>query len=190
LPARFSAGGVTGSFTTNSFFGDLKVGHLFTLVDTFGGAQRALVTKTPPRAASGYALLLDVSTHASYYTGLSDGFTDSTGFTVGDYRSHFGDVGARAQLDWLIRNSSILWVPYVGATIDQRFGYHDSLTIPSQGGAAADTVTFSHATTFGGARLGFYTLMASDWEFGAHGFYEASSDISFIGGQGYVKVHF
>ena len=186
----YNAGtGGTGSTNGNTFSGDFRIGHIFTLVDPGIVASRAVVAKAPPQV-SRYGLLLDVSGHVGYFSGLADGFTDSTGFVLGNYTESYGDVGAKAKLEWLIPGAGGVWMPYVAATIDQEFAYHNTWFVPAQGGAAADTLIYTEALTYYGGQLGLSVLTRSGWEVGAYGFDTASTTYNIIGGTGYVKLHF
>lgn len=148
-----------------------------------------MITKAPIQS-SGYGLLLDVNAYGGYFSGVTDGFTDSTGFILGNGDMHFGDLGGSAKLEALVPAPGIVWRPYIEATIDQWVGFKDTQFIPAQGGAAADTVSIGETTTFVGGRLGISTVTRSGWEFGAYAFDNASADINMAGGTGYVKVHF
>jgi hypothetical protein len=187
-----AATSATGSFNTTGLNGDVEAGHVFTLADTISGAAPGLITKGPaPAPAGGYGLLLDLSGHGGYDSALSDGFTDSTGFTLGTARYEFGDIGAKAKLEALLPTPSILWIPYVEATIDQHLGTIDQLYVPAQGGVAiADLVKYSDANTFFGGRIGLSTEMRSGLSFGVNGFVSASSDLNIVGGQAFAKVQF
>jgi hypothetical protein len=192
VPAAVSnaATGGNGSFNSDIYTGDLKVGRIISLIDPSGGSHGAILTKAVPPAPSGYGLLLDLSAHGGYLSGLSNGFTDSTGFVFGSANVHFGDAGVSAKLQALVPAPGIVWKPYIEGTVDQWIGFKATQFIPAQGGIAADTLSLNEATTFIGGRLGVAAVTRSGWEFGAYAFDTESADLNLVGGTGYVKVRF
>jgi hypothetical protein len=190
VPANtFNSGtGATGSFNTNGLNGDVRVGHVFTLVDTMAAAVPGRVSKAP---AGGYGLLLDVSGHGGYSSALSDGFADSTGFILGASRYEYGDIGANARLEALVPTPGILWIPYIEASVDQHLGNIDTLNLPAQTGVTvADTINYSDANTYWGGRIGLSTETRSGLSVGVSGFISESSDLRIVGGQAFIKVQF
>jgi len=182
--------GSTGNFNTHGYAGDLRIGTVFGLLNTIKTASpAAMPTKAPPKSTSGYAVGLDLSGHVGYSDQRLDGFTDSTGLIFGSGDTHSGDVGARARLFAVVQDNGWLWVPYVSATVDQQFGFSSVLNIPNQAAfVGGDVFSFQEAKTFWGTELGLNVQGPFGLTIGAKGFYQASADISFVGGTAYVKV--
>jgi hypothetical protein len=193
VPTRFfdAATGGTGNFNSNLFDADISVGHVFALIDPRGAGSYAMVTKAPPQSSViRNGLLLELSGHAGYVTGTSNGFTESTGFIWGNGNLQYGDLGIKAKLEGVIPANGVIWLPYVAGTVDQLVGYSNTLNIPTQAAIAADTLTFNQATTVWGAEIGVETQIRPGWKIGAKIFDSASSDFNMAGGTGYVKVQF
>lgn len=192
--AATGASGVTtatGGFNTNGLTGDVEAGHVFTLADTISGAASERTAKGLPPAPEGYDLRLDLSGHGGYDWASSNGFTDSTGFTSGTSRYQYGDIGAKAKLEALVPAPGILWMPYIEATLDQHLGTIDQLNVPEQAGVTvADLVKYSDANTFWGGRIGLSTRMRAGLSLGVNGFVSASSDLTIVGGEVFIKKQF
>jgi hypothetical protein len=183
--------GSTGSFNTKGYFVDARLGNVFVLLNTTRLPNpMAIPTKAPPKpAVGGYIVGLDLSGHLGYSNYRSDGFTDSSGFVYGTDQARAGDVGARAKLFAGIPNNGLLWVPYVGGTVDQLFSVSNSANFPSQATlVGGDVLSLSEAKTFWGAQGGLDVLGTSGWTVGIMGFYTASSDTNIAGGSAYVRV--
>ena len=179
--------GSTGSFNTQGYFADLRIGTIFPLLAT--GGVPPVVTKAAPKVNGGTVLALDVSGHVGYTSQQINGFTDSTGFVFGDDRTQFGDVGARVKLFMVIPDHGVYWMPYVAGTVDQLFGYSSTLNIPVQAALpTGDVVGLSQAQTFGGGELGLDARVPNGWTIGAKGFYTASADTNIAGGTAYVRI--
>jgi Autotransporter beta-domain len=193
MPTKFFDAGTggTGNFNANLFDGDVSVGHVFVLIDPRGAGSHAILAKAPPQSSViQNGLLLELSGHGGYVTGMDDGFTESTGFVWGDGHVHYGDLGIKAELQGVIPANGVIWLPYVTGTVDQLVGFSQTLDIPTQVAMAADTLTFDEATTWLGGEAGVETQVASGWTIGAKIFDTTSSDFNIVGGTGYVKVHF
>jgi hypothetical protein len=193
MPTRiFDAGtGGTGNYNSNLFDADISVGHVFTLIDPRGAGSYAMSTKAPPQSSAvRNGLLLELSGHAGYVTGTSNGFTESTGFVWGNGNVNYGDLGVKAELQGVIPANGMIWLPYIAGTLDQLVGYSNTANIPTQAAIAADTLTFNQATTIWGAEVGVETQMAPGYKIGAKIFDSVSSDFNMVGGSVYAKVQF
>lgn len=182
--------GSTGSFSTNGYWADVKLGHVFWLLDTIvGGGSRAMPMKAPPQPLGGYALGLDVSGHIGYNGARVSGFTDSSGFIFGETTARYGDIGGRAKLYAVVPDGGFLWMPYVAATIDQEFSFSSTASIPVQAALpSGDSLSFQQALTFWGTEVGVDTRVPNGWKLGLKGFYQASADVNFAGGAAYLKI--
>jgi hypothetical protein len=181
----------TGSYDTNGYGVDLRVGNVFTLARGVTYARPVGYAKAPPRPVPAYFVGLDLSGHIGYSSGRANGFTDSAGFVYGDEKSRSGDVGARAKLFAFVPGYGLLWSPYIAGTIDQQFGFSHTAAFPDQAQlVGGDIVTYSQAQTFWGVEGGLDVLNGgvSGWRVGAKGFYTASADTNTTGGQLYVKI--
>jgi hypothetical protein len=180
-----------GNFDSTGYSTEVRIGNVWTLIDTTRSSHPAAVlTKAPPPASGGYALGIDLSGSLGYTYWRGDGFTESSGFAFGAEQVQFGDVGGRARLFVVVPNSGWIWMPYIAGTVDQLFGYSHTLAIPTQATVAGDTIFFNDAKTFGGAEVGVDMRAHGGWDFGLKGFYEASADTTITGGRAYVKVPF
>jgi hypothetical protein len=178
-----AATSATGSFNTTGLNGDVGAGHVFTLVDPISGAASGRIGR--------YALLLDLGGHGGYDSVLSDGSIDSAGFALGTERYQYGDVGAKAKLEAVVPTAGIVWLPYIEATLDQHLGTIDQLNVPEQAGVTvADLVKYSDANTFWGGRIGLSTRMRAGLSLGVNGFVSASSDLTIVGGEVFIKKQF
>jgi hypothetical protein len=179
--------GSTGSFDTSGYWADLKLGHVFFLLNTI--TSGTLPAKAPPQPVVGYALGLDLGGHIGYSDTRVSGFADSTGFVFGAGTTRYGDIGARAKLFAVIPNSGFIWMPYVAATIDQEFGFSSTANIPVQAALpTGDSLSFQQALTFSGVELGLDTRAPNGWMLGLKGFYQASTDVNLAGGAAYLKI--
>jgi hypothetical protein len=187
-----NADGSTGSFNTHGYSADLKIGHIFVLLNTISSgspSSSSMPTKAPPKPAGGYALGLDVSGHLGYSNQQLDGFTDSTGFIFGTGETRYEDVGARAKLFVVIPNNGYVWMPYVSGTVDREFGFSSTMNIPIQAALpSGDLTSLQEAQTFWGTALGVDVSGPNGWTVGVKGFYQASADINYTGGTAYVKI--
>jgi hypothetical protein len=188
----FDAGtGGAGNYSSNLFDGDIAVGHVFVLIDPRVAGSRAMLTKAPPQSSViRDGLLLELSGHGGYVTGMSNGFTESMGFVWGDGNVHYGDLGVKAELQGVIPANGVIWLPYVAGTLDQLVGFSETLNIPTQTAMAADTLAISQATTVWGAEAGVETPLSSGLTIGAKIFDSMTSDFNVVGGTGYVKAKF
>jgi hypothetical protein len=185
--------GGTGSFNSNGYSVDAKLGNVFVLFNTTGvSTSAALPTKAPPKPAGGTLVGLDLSGHIGSFGNWANGFTDSTGFIWGTDQIRSGDIGGRAELFALMPGNGLLWKPYVAGTVNQLFGFSSTLTIPSQVAQPGITDVFSvqSARTFGGAELGVNTRGPGGWTVNVMGFYEAAGDTNITGGSVTVKIPF
>jgi hypothetical protein len=181
--------GSTGSFNTSGYWTDVKVGRTFLLANTIRTAYSALPAKAPPKATGGYVVGLDLSGHLGYADSRIGGFTDSTGFILGNSDTRYWDSGLKAKLFLLTRVGQYLWSPYVAATVDQQFGYSSNLFIPNQAAfPGGDTIGLLTAQTFWGAQAGLDVRAANGWTVGVRGFYRASSDTTTAGGTAYLRI--
>ena len=193
MPTRFFDAGTggTGNYNSRLFAGDISVGHVFVLIDPRGAGSHAILAKAPPQSSViREGLLLELSGHGAYMSGMSNGFTESTGFVWGEGHAHYGDLGVKGELQGVIPAYGVVWLPYVAGTLDQLVGFSNTLGIPTQAATAADTLTFNEATTVWGAEAGVETPLSSGWTIGAKMFDSASSDFNIVGGTGYVKAKF
>jgi hypothetical protein len=186
--------GSAGSFNSNGYSVDAKLGNVFVLFNTTGASTpTTLPTKAPPKPTGGTLVGLDLSGHIGYFGDRADGFTDNTGFIFGTDQIRSGDIGGRAELFALeLPANGLLWKPYAAGTVDQLFGFSSAFTIPSQVAQPGITDVFSvqPARTFGGAEAGVDARGPGGWSVGIKGFYEASSEINIAGGSVYVKIPF
>jgi hypothetical protein len=182
----------TGSYSSDGYFIDATIGHVFWLLNTMSQPTTSrMAVKAPPRTSDGYAIGLDLSGHLGYESDVAKGFTDSAGFVFGDERVQGGETGLKAKLFATVQNNGLIWTPYVTGTVDWRFNYSHISNFPGQAAlATGDAVTFADATTFYGAKLGFDVKMTNGWVIGANGFYDRSSDTEIVGGKAYVKIPF
>jgi hypothetical protein len=185
-----AADGSNGSFSTNGYSADLRMGTIFPLLGTPAAASPSVLpTKAPPAPPRGYVIALDVSGHIGYNNQQVNGFTDSSGFIFGTDQTHYGDVGAEAKLFAVFPSYGLLWMPYVAGTVDQLFGFSSTLNIPSQPAlVGGDVASLTEAQTFYGAQLGLDARAANGWTIGVKGFYTASADMNFAGGNAYIKI--
>jgi hypothetical protein len=185
--------GSTGSFNSNGYSVDAKLGNIFVLFNTTGvSTSAALPTKAPPKPTGGTLVGLDLSGHIGSFGNWANGFTDSTGFIFGADQVRSGDIGGRAELFALMPGNGLLWKPYIAGTVDQLFGFSSALTIPSQVAQPGITDVFSvqSARTFGGAALGVGARGPGGWTVNVEGFYEAAGDTNITGGSVTVKIPF
>jgi hypothetical protein len=178
--------GSTGSYSTNGYATDLRIGNVFALAQGVAYARPVGYSKAPPKPIPAYFIGLDLSGHVGYLNNRANGFTDSAGFVYGTEETRFGDVGARARLFEILPGYGSLWIPYVGATVDQQFGFSHTSNFPNQVQlVSGDIVTYSQAHTFWGVEGGLDVLgsAVSAWRVEAKGFYTASSDTNIAGGK-------
>lgn len=182
--------GSTGSFNTSGYSVDAKLGNVFVLLNTTDPPGAAtLPTKAPPKPTGGYIVGVDASGHIGYSDSWVDGFTDSSGFVFGTGQTREGDIGTRVRLFAAIPSSDLLWIPYVGGTVDQEFGFSSTLNIPNQAALpGGDLISLTQAQTFWGTQAGLDVMGASGWTVGVKGFYTASADTNIAGGGVTVKV--
>jgi hypothetical protein len=186
-----SVDGSTGGYNTQGYSADLKLGHVFVLLNTVSSDRPSMPTKAPPKAAGGYIVGLDLSGHLGYSNQQSDGFTDSSGFTWGTDRTRYGEVGGSAKLFALIPSNGLLWMPYIAGTVDREFGFSSVLNIPTQAAlVGGDVLSLQEAQTFWGTELGISVRGQSGLTFGVNGFYQASTDTNIVGGSAFVKIPF
>jgi hypothetical protein len=180
----------SGSYDSNGYFVDVKLGHLFMLANTITAA-RPMVTKAPVKPADGYAIGLDLSGHLGYQKSRDGGFTDSTGFIYGTEQVQFGDGGLKAKLVAFVPRNGVVWQPYIAGTVDSQFGFSHTSFIPTQVAlAGGDVVSFSQATTSVGAQVGLDVQARNGWIVGVNGFYSRSSDTEIAGGRAFLKIPF
>jgi opacity protein-like surface antigen len=181
--------GAQGS--TNGSGYDLSVtgGEIFPLFNSIELKQATMV-KAAPRTSGGYALYLDLSGHYASHRENLDGFTDSAGFAFGKQQLSYNDLGARARLWAAVPDHGFLWMPFVGATVDQRLGFSNTIDIPAQDATPADTLSLSPGNTFWGTELGLNVLNTGGTTFGVKGFYQASADFQTFGGSAYLRIPF
>jgi hypothetical protein len=183
-----SSDGSTGSYRSDGYDIDARLGHIFWLFNTMlqPTASRMSV-KALPKPSEGYAIGLDLSGHLGYSSDVAKGFTDSSGFVFGDERVQGGETGLQARLFATIQKYGVIWQPYVSGTVDWRFNYSHVSNFPGQLTlATGDAVTFADATTFAGATLGLDVKTSYGWIVGVNGFYDRSSDTEIVGGKAYV----
>jgi hypothetical protein len=178
----------SGKFDSEGYSADLRIGHVFMLLDTTRAAAPGYA-KAPVKAESGYALGLDVSGHVGYQSMQDGGFTDSVGFTFGTERVRFGTAGGQVKLIASIQDRDLTWMPYISGTVDQQFDFRHTSFIPVQAAlATGDVITFSQGNTFWGGQLGLDIRGLGGVVVGFNGFYASSSDTEIAGGRAYVKV--
>jgi hypothetical protein len=185
-----SSDGSTGTYRSDGYDIDARVGHIFWLFNTMSQpAASRMTVKAPPRTSDGYAIGLDLSGHLGYQSDVEKGFTDSAGFVFGDERVQGGETGLKAKLFATVQNNGLVWTPYVTGTVDWRFNYSHIANFPGQLAlATGDAVTFADATTFVGAKAGLDVTTSNGWIVGVNGFYDHSSDTEIVGGKAYVKI--
>jgi hypothetical protein len=166
-------------------------GYVFPLINTTGVTQSAMPTKAPPAARyGGYAVVLDTSAHLGYRSEWDDGFTDSTGFILGTEKVSYTDLGGRARLVAVVPGAGLLWMPFVGVSVDQQLGFRHTLDIPAQAAAAADTLFIDQSNTFWGVQAGVDLINRASIKAGVSGFYSASGDTNVVGGNVFLKIPF
>jgi hypothetical protein len=186
-----AATGGTGSYNISGYDAALAAGKVFTLFDNRKAVRSALPAKAPPKATSGgYAVQLDVRAYIGYSNAQAYSFTDSAAFIWGTEQMRFWDTGLKARLFATIPAGEMTWIPFVGASVDQQFGYRDALSIPTQVATPADTISYGSAQTFFNAQWGLNAQAANGITVGARGFYVASSEFSGLGGQVYLRYAF
>jgi hypothetical protein len=179
-------------FNDHGYFVDARIGNMFPLWTIAGPPPpAAFPTKASPKPTIGGVVGLDLSAHVGYATSTLDGLTDSTGFVVGSGQAHQADVGVRARLLALIPSGGVLWMPYVGAKIDQVFDYSNTVSVPAQTSlTTGDLVSIQMAKTFAGAEFGVDARSPGGWTVGVKGFYVASADTNIVGGSVSIKIPF
>jgi hypothetical protein len=184
--------GSTGSFNTNSYWADARLGRVFVLWQTAATPSvRALPIKAVPKSAGGFVLGLDLSGHLGYFEQQVGSFTDSSGFIFGTDKTKYGDTGARAKLFALVPQNGLTWEPYVAVTLDRQFGFSSVLNVPNQPTfVGGDVLSLQQAETFWGGQWGLDVYGANGWTAGVKGFYTASADITIAGGSAYIKIPF
>jgi hypothetical protein len=96
----------SGSFNTQGYTTDLRVGTIVPLFTT-GGAAPSIVNKAPTRQVIGSVVAVDLSGHVGYASGQINGFTDSTGFA-------FGTIGRNSVMPARRSNCSRSFRPTAG----------------------------------------------------------------------------
>lgn len=184
-----NADGGTGNTTGDGYTLSAALGKVFPLINTTG-ASPAILTKAPLQSAGGYATFLDVSGHGGYLNDRDGAFTDTSGFVYGTEQVSFGDIGGKVKLIAVVPDSRFAWMPYVGVSVDQQFGFSHTFEIPAQAAAAADTYYFDQATTFWGVQAGLNIIDRGGVTAGVSAFYTASADTEIVGGNVFVKIPF
>jgi hypothetical protein len=188
-----------GSYRSDGYNVDARVGHVFVLFNTIVVPSaapsrmpvKAMPLKAPPPSDGGYAIGLDLSGHLGYSRDVARGFTDTSGFVFGDERVQGGDTGLRAKLLAAIPRGGVTWQPYISGSVDWRFGYSHVASFPTQVAlASGDAVNFADATTALGAQVGLDVKAANGWTVGVNGFYSHTSDTEVVGGRAFVRVPF
>jgi hypothetical protein len=182
----------TGSFNSNGYSVDAKLGNIFVLSNTTGASgAAAMPTKAAPKPTSGTLVGLDLSGHLGSFGDWGNGFTDSAGFMFGTGQTQSEDIGGRAEFFALMPGTGLVWKPYVAGTVDQLFGFSSTQNIPNQAAFAGGNVITAHpALTFGGAELGVVARGPGGWTVNVKGFYQASADTTVAGGSLTVKIPF
>jgi hypothetical protein len=181
----------TGSYRTQGYWTDLRVGNVFLLANTIGPGYQRMYAKAPLAPTWGYVMGLDVSGHVGYRNEQANGFTDSNGVILGTDRVQYGDVGGRARLFALVPGNGLLWMPYISGTVDRQFGFSNTSVIPNQPAVlGGDVVFFQQANTFWGGDLGLDVRTVGGWVIGAKGFYSRSSDTTISGGRLRLSIPF
>jgi hypothetical protein len=134
----------SGNFSSVGASGDLKVGREYTLVDHRTFAAPLLATKAAPKSQpsvnGGYDIKLVLSGGVFWLQDTIHGFTDTSGFVLGDeFASTWGASGyARVEAD--IYSGQYVWTPYAGIGVDQLIGFSHRLAVPDQGGTPGGTL--------------------------------------------------
>jgi hypothetical protein len=189
----FAAGASSGSYRSDGYTIDARLGHVFVLFNTIVAAVPARMSlKAPPRAVDGgYGIGLDLSGHLGYVSNVARGFTDSSGFVFGDERVNSGETGLRAKLFAEVHRNGVTWTPYVSGSVDWLLNYSHVAYFPTQlAMAGGDALTFADGTTFVGTQAGLDVQTTNGWTVGVNGFYARSSDTEIAGGRAYVKIPF
>ncbi|HEX3936475.1 MAG TPA: hypothetical protein VHX43_03140, partial [Xanthobacteraceae bacterium] len=140
--------------------------------------------------AGGFPLYLDVSGHYAYVFEHLNGFTDNSGFTLGAESISYSDIGSEARFIVAVPTGKLAWLPYVGATFDQRLGYNYTVDVPAQAGTPSDIITFSESNTFWGAEVGADLVGPGSTKFGVKAFYQTSADMHSVGASLTLKIPF
>jgi len=185
--------GGAGSFTSEGISTDFRIGNAFSLFRTAAPDVPSYPVKAMPVKApvAGNEVFLDLSAHLASEYHRDNAFTDSTGFITGNQTLQYWQAGAKAKLFENIPYNGLIWTPWVAGTIDQQFGFTDSILIPVQAAVpTGDTFFVSQAHTYWGAQAGFDVVNAAGWKFGIKGFYTASSDTTILSGDIFLKIPF
>jgi len=177
---NFTIPGAHGSTNGNGYeFGGM-IGKIFPLLTS-------LDSKKQPNIGD-YALFLDASSHYAYRNANIDPFTDTTGLVTGAAHVAYNDFGAHLRLAASVLGPQSVWQPYIGVTMDRLVGVDATGEIPAQAALPADKLTFNPSPNFWGGELGLNVLTPGGVTFGARGFYQASADISTIGGNLFMTI--
>lgn len=179
--------GAQGDTNGGGYVLNATAGKLFPLINATG-LNPATVVEASPANPDSYPLFLDASGHYAYHWQHEGGFTDNTGFVYGTQQLSYSDLGARARLITVVSDRDFAWVPFVGATVDQRLGLNYTFDIPAQTVTPADTLIMAPSTTYWGAELGVDLVTSSSAKFGIKAFYQASADTQTVGGSAFLKI--
>jgi hypothetical protein len=189
--ATNGATGGTGNFSTSGYATGFNIGKTFTLFGSNAAPDSPMPTKAPPRpAATGNSLGLFLDAGLYYANNRAGGFTDTTGFVRGTEELHYWDFNAQATLVGTILDNGLTWHPYLGVTLDQQFGFSNTLGIPTQALSAADVISYGSAQTFIGPQAGLSATLSNGLILGVMGFYRQSAEFQVAGGQAYVLYRF
>jgi hypothetical protein len=142
------------------------------------------------KQTGGLPLYLDVNGHYAYVSEHLNGFTDNSGFTLGAENISYSDIGSESRFIVAVPTGKLAWLPYVGATFDQRLGYNYTVDVPAQAGIPSDIITFSESNTFWGAEIGADLVGPGSTKFGVKAFYQTSADMHNLGATLTLKMPF
>jgi hypothetical protein len=129
---------------------------------------------------------VDVNGTLGYRNVREDGFTDTSGFVYGTEQLSYGTLGGEANLVAVIPSGRFAWMPYVGLTFAQQFGFRHTFDLVS----ATDTLNFAQGQTWWGVQTGLSILDRVGVKAGIGAYYRTSSDTSVLGGNLFLKVPF
>lgn len=169
-----------GSYSIRGFAAAAGIGHVFGLYADPNGQR----------------LDLDLSLTGLYQRGVSGGYTDNTGYTLGAATVQYGMVMPRASLGYTIPDGAWLWRPFVSVSLEQRIGYTLTASVPTQPvqanafatrGGPGDYFWFQNASTFGKVQGGVDLRLPNRVSLGAVADFSRSSTSSTLGGHFFVR---
>src|SRR5262249_25381863 len=134
-----------GKYGSTNVSTDTRVGRFFVLWSN--GADQGSV-KDSPLYSPIHVIGFDVSAHLSYDHGIASGYTDSAGATFGDESEKYWTGGGRVRLVSAMQSGGVVWLPFIGVTLDRQFDYNHTISDPT------NPLQLTQAGTFWGAEAG------------------------------------